>query len=366
MKYLIFSTLFLILLSPYFLSGQERQLQTENVFLITLDGLRWQELFYGADDSLIGNLTFVKDTGSLKKEFSAGDYIEKRQKLMPWFWSTLAKDGQIIGNRLLGNQAQVTNIHWFSYPGYNEILTGFSDPYIKSNDKIPNPNKTVLEWLHEKPEYTGRVAAFGSWDVFPYIINSERSGIPVNAGFDIAKDENLSWKENYLNTLLVQTHSPWSSVRLDVFTHHYALEYLQRKHPKVIYISYGETDDFAHDGRYDHYLHSARRTDRFIKELWDFCQQDPVYKDKTTFIITTDHGRGDIVKKEWTSHGKIFKGSHEIWMAFIGPDTPPMGERKDKGKFFQNQVAKTLAAFLGYAYENTEEVGEVVSGAMLK
>jgi len=274
MQKIVFYLFICGLFSPSLLNGQENELQTRNIFLITLDGLRWQELFYGADDSLIGNLTFVKDTAALKKDFLAKTYEERRQKLMPWFWNVLAKEGQILGNRHHGNEAQVTNIHWFSYPGYNEILTGFSDPYIKSNDKIPNPNKTVLEWLNEKESYKGRVAAFGSWDVFPYIINTERSGIPVNAGFDTAKDEALSWKEQYLNEIQPQTHSPWSSVRLDVFTHHYALEYLKRKHPKVVYISYGETDDFAHDGRYDHYLHAARRTDQFINDLWDFWGQD--------------------------------------------------------------------------------------------
>jgi hypothetical protein len=344
--------------------AQSTTLKTENVFFITLDGLRWQELFYGADDSLLTNIKFVKDTAVLKKSYWAPTYQERRKILMPWFWSTLADEGQILGNKNLGNSALVTNIHWFSYPGYNEILTGYTDPYIKSNDKINNPNITVLEWLNQKPELNGRVAAFGSWDVFPFIINTERSGIPVNAGFDIAKDEDLSIKEIYLNEIQGQTHSPWSSVRLDVFTHHYAVEYAKRKHPKVMFISYGETDDFAHDSRYDHYLDAAKRTDRFIQELWDFCQQDPVYKGKTTFVITTDHGRGDVVKKEWTSHGKIFVGSNEIWMAFLGPDTPASGERADKGRFFQNQVAKTVAAFLGYDYQNKEEVGEVVKGVI--
>ncbi len=62
---------------------------------------------------------------------------------------------------------QVTNPHWFSYPGYSEILTGFVEPSITSNDKVPNPNVTVLEWLHRQPAFKEKVAAFGSWDVFP-------------------------------------------------------------------------------------------------------------------------------------------------------------------------------------------------------
>ncbi|MCB0572159.1 MAG: phosphoglyceromutase, partial [Phaeodactylibacter sp.] len=139
--------------------------QTENVFIITLDGMRWQELYGGAVDSLMTDPEYVKDTAQLLALFDAPTPEERRKKLMPWFWSTLAQTGQLYGNRWLGNKVDVTNFFWFSYPGYNEILTGYSDPRINSNSKIWNPNVTVLEWINRKPEYNGRVAAFGSWDV---------------------------------------------------------------------------------------------------------------------------------------------------------------------------------------------------------
>ncbi|MEO1261039.1 MAG: phosphoglyceromutase [Bacteroidota bacterium] len=351
---------FILLLFSSVMFGQQGG-KTENLFIITLDGLRWEELFGGAVDSMMNETEFVKDTAELQQLFAAGTGEERRKKLMPFFWNTIAEEGQLYGNRWEGNKVNCSNIFWFSYPGYNEILTGYSDPRIKSNDKIPNPNETVLEWINGQPGFEGRVAAFGSWDVFPYIINEERSGIPVNAGFRLAVDENLSPKEELLNELQPTVPSPWSTVRLDAFTHGYALEYLKKYHPRVLYISYGETDDFAHDGRYDHYLKSAHQTDLWIEALWDFVQNDPVYQNKTTFLITTDHGRGNSPKKEWKSHGKIFKGSNAIWMAAIGPDTPALGEVKTDMQLWQNQVAKTGAAFLGLDYTNDyEEVGKVI------
>ena len=39
----------------------------------------------------------------------------------------------------------------FSYPGYNELLTGSPDPRIDSNDKRLNPNVTVFDYLAEVP-----------------------------------------------------------------------------------------------------------------------------------------------------------------------------------------------------------------------
>lgn len=343
--------------------SQSKTTTTENIVLITLDGYRWEELFGGAQDSLLTNQLFVKDTAALRKQFGAATQQERRHKLMPWFWSTLVRSGQLYGNRWLGNQVKVTNPHWFSYPGYSEILTGFVETAIQSNDKIANPNVTVLEWLHQQPSFKGKVAAFGSWDVFPYIVNQKRSGIPVNAGFSTAVEKDLSAREVFLNQLQQEVPSPWASVRLDAFTHHYALEYLKRKHPKVVYIAYGETDDFAHDGQYDQYLQSAHRTDQFIGQLWEYVQTDPVYKGKTTFLITTDHGRGNHNRDAWKHHGKDHPGSDAIWLAVLGPDTPATGEMKVKGQWGQNQIAQTLAALLGLRYTNTRPVGTAIGEA---
>ncbi len=321
----------------------------ENLFLITLDGLRWQELFTGADPHLIDDSEFVKDTKELKEMFWRSNPMQRRETLLPFFWGTIAHEGQLYGNRNLGSEVNCSNIFWFSYPGYAEILCGKTNAAaIHSNAKVNNPDTTILEYLNQLPEFRGRVAAFGSWDVFPYIINEERSKIPVNAGFRRATHQNLSTREVFLNELQEEIPSPWSSVRLDAFTHHYALQYIQQYGPRVVYISYGETDDFAHDGRYDHYLKSAHQTDKFIQELWQYVQQDSQYQDKTAFIITTDHGRGDYRKGEWKSHGKTYEGSNAIWIAALGPRIAPLGEVRDMDKrLWQNQLASTCLQLLG-------------------
>ena len=119
----------------------------DNVVLVTLDGLRWQELFSGAADSMMLNKELCKKPDLLMEKFSAPNAEEARKKLMPFFWSTIATEGQLYGNRWKGNKMNCTNRFWFSYPGYNEILTGFSDPEINSNAKEYNKNKTVLEFF---------------------------------------------------------------------------------------------------------------------------------------------------------------------------------------------------------------------------
>ncbi len=318
------------------------------VVLITLDGLRWQDLFTGADSLLVSNTEYVQDTIDLKEKFWKESPIARREALMPFFWTEVAKMGQIHGNRMLGSKVDLTNEMWFSYPGYNEILTGKADDArIDSNDKTPNPNTTILEIANNDQKYKGKVAAFGSWDVFPFIVNEERSGVPVNAGFELAQENDLSEREIFLNEMQPKVPSPWSTVRLDAFTHYYALEKMKKDHPKLVYIAYGETDDFAHDGDYDAYLQSAHATDTMINELWNFTQSDPFYKKNTLFIITTDHGRGTDPLETWKGHGSDVKGAGSVWMVLFGKDVSPKGEVKQQEQLYSDQVAPTVLKMLG-------------------
>ena len=332
------------------------------VILITLDGLRWQELFSGADSLLIANTNYVEDTTGLIKHFWRKTAIERREVLLPFLWKEAAIMGQLHGNRDLGSKVDLTNKMWFSYPGYNEILTGKADDdRIDSNDKIPNPNKTILEIANEDARYKGKVAAFGSWDVFPYIVNEERSGVPVNAGFELAAGNDLTERERFLNELQPSVPSPWSTVRLDAFTHQYAVEYMKKTHPKLVYIAYGETDDFAHDGDYEAYLKSAHTTDDFLKNLWAFTQNDPFYKNQTQFIITTDHGRGALDLKTWTGHGSDVKDAGSVWLIRFGENIAPKGEINKSEQLFSNQIAPTILKLLKLSPPSNNMAGKPFS-----
>jgi hypothetical protein len=75
----------------------------------------------------------------------------------------------------------------------------------------------------------------------------------------------------------------------------------------------------------------------------------PQYRDKTTFIITADHGRGSGLE-DWKKHGEKIANSESDWIAVIGPDTPPAGERTQTEAHTQSQIAATIAALLGEDY----------------
>ena len=338
--------------------------QTENVVLITTDGLRWQEVFSGAEEALLTKDAGVAEPDALRREFWRDTAAARREALLPFLWQVLAKQGQLYGNADQGHVARVTNGHNFSYPGYNELLSGRADPRIDSNDKKPNPNVTVLEWLNKNDAYEGRVAAFCSWDVFPWILNRERSAIVVNAGFEPMTFAGDGGRLAVLNQLLDDTTPAADGVRHDSLTHAATLEYVRAARPRVLYISYGETDDWAHAGRYDHYLHSAQRFDRFTRQLWDEMQRLDQYRGKTTFVITTDHGRGRGLTG-WKSHGEKIPESENIWIGVLGPDTPARGENTEATSVTQSQVAATVAAALGENFaEAMPGVAAPIAGAI--
>jgi hypothetical protein len=82
--------------------------------------------------------------------------------------------------------------------------------------------------------------------------------------------------------------------------------------------------------------------------LWQTVQSIPEYRGATSLIFSPDHGRGEAA--EWKSHGEKIPESKNIWMAFLGPDTPALGERAHIAPVTQSQVAATLAAILGEDY----------------
>jgi hypothetical protein len=343
------------------------QTQTRKVLLVMSDGLRWQEVFQGVDAGLINKEHgAVRDIDGMRRAYWRDTPEERRAALMPFLWSEIAKNGQIYGNREAGSEARVTNGKNFSYPGYNETLTGFADDRIDSNDKNYNANVTVLEWLHNKDAYRGRVAAFGAWDTFPWIINAPRAGFPVNAGYDAMTMSPMTPVMELLNRLKAESPRDQAGEPIDALTFHTALEYMKTKQPSVLYLSLGETDEWAHAGKYEEYIRAANRFDFYLKTMWELAQSVPDYRGVTSLVVTVDHGRGR-APVEWKSHGKKLDETKHIWMAFLGPDIKPLGERKKVKSTKQNQIAATVAALLGEDYrEAVPKAGKPIADVVGK
>jgi len=342
------------------------QNKIENIIIITTDGLRWQEVFGGMEAELANNKRFnQKDSTGIYVNYVAPTPAQRRSKLMPFFWHTISAQGQIYGNRTLNSNVNVANPYWFSFPGYSELFCGFVDTSINTNAYKNNPNTNVLEYLNKQDRFRGKVAVFGAWSAFDDVLNEKRSQLPVVCGHEPCGGDKPDNEQQLMNAMKRDAHNPinqWET--LDVFTHYAAMDYLKKKQPRVLYISYGETDEWAHEGHYKDYLDAAHTVDKWIGEIWSYVQRTKRYKDKTLLLITVDHGRGN--GEKWTDHNNKIPGCDAIWFAAMGPGILPKGEISGGGQLYQQQLAQTIAQMLGYTFSCEHKVADGLGDILLK
>jgi len=350
----IFIALFACLFS---ITSYSQTVNQPNIFIITTDGFRWKEVFNGADSVIINDPKYVSDTGLLNQIYWDDDLEIRRRKLMPFVWQTVKRQGALYGNRNYDNNVSVANLYRFSYAGYNEILTGFADPARIANRKKWNNNENLLEFLNNQPGYKNKVAAFASWNLFEYILNNQQGNFYLNCGYEAIEHDSLTDTEVLANLVQRSAVNDQEHTRNDMLTFVTAKEYIQAKHPKVVFVGFGETDEFAHSGKYDEYLQSAHLFDEFIAQLWYLVNKDPFYKNNTSFIITTDHGRGNKAGN-WFKHGLFTSGSSNTWLMTLGPLFETKGELTGSGEIFNDQLAQTIARSLGFNFTPLHPVGD--------
>jgi hypothetical protein len=246
----------------------------------------------------------------------------------------------------------------WSTPGYTEIMTGAPRPEVTDNDRVRHPYRTVLEHAREALglDY-GQVAQIGSWEGFKLAAASRDDAFLMVGVHDSIPAPWGSAETDQLALLRRQVMGLWEEGSNDVLTFRMAQHFLVRNQPRVLWLALVNSDDWAHADRYDRYLEYLHLADSLLGELWQTLQSLDAYRDRTTLVITTDHGRG-IQGSDWAEHDITIPGSDDIWLAVVGPDTPDRGEVIEPGLIYQGQVAATLLQFLGL------DVGALNSAAL--
>lgn len=252
--------------------------------LITLDGVRWQEIFNGIDASKTSNI-------------ENSEFLPNINKYVFQQGIAIGKDSNFIAS----------GPNHISLPGYLELTRGHPSFSCQSND-CDNIKKeeTIFDIFQ-----TG--AVFSSWEKICLTVDMEK--IVANCGRNIrsplwnaSKEKDLKdfpeyWDEEY---------------RPDFLTFLAAEKFLIKYNPDLTWISFGDTDEWAHAGNYNEYISSMQEIDKYIGILISILLKD---KDSEyTILITADHGRN-----QFFNHHGSDKESERNWLLMYGKHIPSKG-----------------------------------------
>ena len=331
------------------LSVHGEELATRNVILVTLDGVRTQEIFSGLDPAVAAHSAedIYSEIATGRERYGADSPEERRRRLMPFFWGTLVPQGMLFGNPENGSRMLVQNSVKWSSAGYAEMLTGEPHAEIIDNSLVRYPHRTALEYVAEALDLeTTKVAQIGSWNGFPYAAAGRDNAFVMNGGFDAFPAAHSTPEIDALVGLRRDVMELWEESSNDALTWQIAKAYLRTHEPRLLWLGLTQSDDWSHADRYDRLLEYLHLADRMIADLWATLESIPAYRGRTTLLVTTDHGRG-LTAADWAEHDQSIPGSEAIWLAVIGPDTPSLGDRVPEGSVYQGSVATTIVRLLG-------------------
>ena len=111
--------------------------------------------------------------------------------------------------------------------------------------------------------------------------------------------------------------TPWESARHDAFTFRFAMDDLQRRRPRVLYIALDETDDWAHERNYERVLDALHRTTATCGALDAGCR--PTRNTGTHVPDRDRRSRSRPRADDWSKHGDDVVGADETWLIAAGP-----------------------------------------------
>lgn len=251
------------------------------IVLVTIDGVRWQEIFNGTDSSLYQNHPLLP------------------QEIIPNIYHYFVNQGMAIGKN---SQIIASGTNHISLPGYLEMMRGFPTIDCTTNLCEPELTTTLLDNYQN-------VTVISSWDTIKKSTTNQPNKFNINSGRNYRTNKYLQLPihddqdfKGYVGHL---------DYRPDEFTMKTTLDYLSIEKPELLWVSLGDTDEYAHNGNYKKYISALKKADYFIGEI---IQE---YDENTVFIVTTDHGRS----KDWTSHG-YDADSARVWLMMYGKNIP--------------------------------------------
>lgn len=247
-----------------FQTGDAGPYKTKNFFYLIIDGIRNNEGF------------------------------ESKDTYMPFVWDSLRPDGVIYEN-FYNRGITVTNA------GHSTLTSGLRQLLV-NNQKIPTPVRpqepTVAEYYRSALSIPQNKVFYisGKSTIWRYPVS-----LYPGYGYSVAP------------TIVLPGHG-------DTAVYHAAIETIDKYHPSLCYVLFPEVDATGHAGDTTKYLGAIQQVDSLIFRLYKKIMNDPLYKDQTAIIITSDHGRHDDAHGGWKEHGDFCHGCRHLAFMALGPD----------------------------------------------
>jgi hypothetical protein len=242
-----------------------KEYKTEHVIIVVIDGPRYSETW---GDSTHANI--------------------------PHRWSLLEQG--VFAEKFYNNGTTFTN------PGHTAVSTGNYDPVANDGSELPH-NPTIFQtWRKTTQEPSTKACLIASKDKIHFLSNSSAAGYT---------DMWRPYSDCGVNGNGTGGH------RSDAVTQQHLLSALKKYQPHLVIVNFKDPDTYAHAGNYAGYINGIQQTDAYIAELWNYLQSDPYYRDKTTLIVTNDHGRHTT---NFVSHGDGCDGCRHIELFALSPD----------------------------------------------
>jgi hypothetical protein len=305
------------------------------VVLVVLDGVRWQEVFGGADRSL-----------ARERGLSTAAWASPRL-LMPNLQRLLDTQAVALGAPGHGAEVTATGPQFISMPGYLEIFSGHPDPTCESNDCPRGAARTIVDDVREASGEDD-IAVISSWPAIARAASAEPSGFALSAGRKIVGRPEALRADDAIAALLdrgahAKSFPGEGDYRPDAFTSRIALRYLVDARPRFLFVGLGDADEYGHRNDYHGYLEAVHASDAFLGDLFSTLETMGARGRHTTVLVTADHGRA----YSFRDHGGRYPESGRVWLVAGGGDMRGRGLVSGTHRHTLAEIAPTLRALLG-------------------
>jgi hypothetical protein len=310
----------LLCLAGLVAAGEEKEFHvTDNVFIVSIDGIRDLEAF--------------------SYEFE-GD--QTQHPYIPFIWNELKPLGtafmemyNVYQTRTSAGHATILTGDWQIFPNHGAALNEF-----QTRSWAP----TIFEYARKQME----LEKSKTWCVV-----GKRNCLENNWSIHPAYGEKYGAN-------LIHSPSPWP-LEKDSLTVNEVIRVLDTDKPSILFVNLEGVDVVGHYGTYEEYCEEIRLADRAVERIWEKIANDPHYRDNTTLILTTDHGRHDPDNGGYHHHGGICHGCQHVMCLVVGPETP--ADLEVTRRTYQIDIAPTTGCLLGF--DTPFSKGKVLREAVL-